>query len=358
MSFDESKVKRGRGDKGGEFVDKDGIPNNDPPSKKKKGEDMRQAMAGEHGGLHYDKEAKQWLNRKGEPIDEETLARLKKIGASAGYVSVSLNPDPNAHLQAWVINEKGNVKRLYTKEHGEESAAEKFARLKDFDAALPSISAGIAQDLNNTSLNPRQRDTNAALRLIEKTGLRPGSEKGESDLWEKGKDPITGKATRTLIGTVKTYGVTTLEGQHVTLGPKGQINVEFLGKSGKINTRSFTDPQLSKYLSQKNLTAGQRVFSASEDNLNARLKSLGGKEFKVKDFRTWQGTSIALREIAKMGQPTSYKEYADMRNAVAIKVSDFLNNTPSVALANYIDPHVFSTWGTFDPPPAKRKKKS
>ena len=80
------------------------------------------------------------------------------------------------------------------------------------------------------------------------------------------------------------------------------------------------------------------------------LKSISGKGFKVKDFRTWQGTSIALKEVAKMGRPRNDAEYKKMRDLVATKVSDFLNNTPSVALTHYIDPHVFVRWGA---PPTK-----
>lgn len=315
MSFDESKHERHpEGSKqGGQFAPKAGGASAKP------GEDH------ELSGLRFDKEQKKWLNKHGEPLDEATVARLKKIGASAGYKSISLNPDPNAPLQAWVVAQNGQIKRLYSKEHSEAASAEKFSRLRDFDKALPAISASIDKAMNNQGLSPRVRDAAATLRMIEKTGIRPGSEKE--------------------LGAIKSYGATTLEGQHIKLGPGGRIDLEFVGKSGITNTRSFVDTKLHKYLSQKNLVGNQRVFLSTDDDLRDFLKRASGKPFKVKDFRTWQGTSIALREIAKMGRPTDAKSLKVSRTEIAKKVAAFLNNTPAVALANYIDPHVFSSWG-------------
>lgn len=333
-NFDESKHPRyPEGDKrGGKFAPK--VGSDVDPSQ----EDQQQTARKKgghpdpthpHAGLVYDRFQEAWITRNGDVLDEKHTALLKRIGASAGYQSVSINPDPNGTIKAWVVTSNGQIKRLYDPETDAANNAQKFMRLRDFDKALPQISAGVLQTINDKGASPRLRDAAATLRMVELTGIRPGSDKE--------------------LGKIKTYGASTLEGQHIRLGPKGLIELEFMGKSGKVNTRSFQDPVLHKYLSQKNLTAGQRVFLSDDTNLRDLLKKVSGKPFKVKDFRTWQATQIALREISLIPRPISEKDMKIARKRVAARVADFLNNTPAVALARYIDPHVFDVWGVKKP---------
>lgn len=276
--------------------------------------------------LRYDKELKKWVSPDGKPVSAETEARLKAAGAKPGYQRVALNPDPSAALQARGIDAKGRTQYMYSRQHSEAAAAEKFARLRDFNEALPGIRARLDVAVSDESLTMEQRDAAAALSLIERTGIRIGS------------DRETG-------GSEKAYGASTLLGRHVRLGDGGRVELEFVGKHGATNRRAFEDQALHDYLATRVRGQEDRVFATDDAAVRAQMKRVAGPDFSPKDFRTWHGTSVALREVAKHPVPSSAREEQRVRSAVAKAVSDHLSNTPAVALSAYIDPAVFQKWG-------------
>jgi DNA topoisomerase IB len=70
---------------------------------------------------------------------------------------------------------------------------------------------------------------------------------------------------------------------------------------------------------------------------------VGGSGFKIKDMRTWQGTVTAIREVKTIKDCcTTASAFKKAQLQVAKKVSAQLHNTPSIALASYIDPAVFA----------------
>jgi DNA topoisomerase-1 len=276
--------------------------------------------------LYYDRERKRWMRKDGKSVPDDVQARLRAAGTPPGWTQVSLNPDGEAGLQVRGLDEKGRVQSRYSKEHSESAATEKFARLQAFNEAMKSGSPRIEAMIKDESLPDSARDAAAALRLIERTAIRVGS------------DRETG-------GAVKAYGATTLLGKHITLSRGGGIRLSFQGKSGQLNERSFRDPVLYRYLSGRIKGPEDRVFSASDARVRAVTKEALGRHFMPKDFRTWHGTAIAIEEMGKLGMPKSKREAQAFRRRVAEVVSSRLSNTPSVALKSYIDPAVFGHWG-------------
>lgn len=277
-------------------------------------------------GLHYDKDKKRWMRSDGKPVSDETAARLKAAGVKPGYVDVKLNPDPTAALQATGKDTKGRTQYLYSKEHSEAAAAEKFARLGDFNKVVPQVREQLTSMVGNGNLTGAHRDAAAALALIGGTGIRIGS------------DAETGGAT-------KAYGATTLLGKHITLGDNGKVELRFPGKHGQENVAVFHSPVLHSYLSSKKVGPEDRVFATDDKRVRGLMKEVAGPDFSPKDFRTWHGTATALQELKGKPIPTSTKEYQKLRSEVAKVVATKLNNTPAVALSAYIDPAVFKQWG-------------
>lgn len=277
-------------------------------------------------GLHYDKPNKRWLRSDGQPVADETAVRLKLAGVKPAYTEVALNPDPTAPLQAKGKDAKGRTQYMYSKEHSEAAAAEKFARLKDFNSIIASARESLSAEMNDSKLLVARRDAAAALMLIAQTGIRVGS------------DQETG-------GDVKAFGATTLLAEHVTLRSGGRIELAFPGKSGVVNKATTTDPALYRYINAKNLQPGQRVFATTDAGTRVSMQRVAGTGFSPKDFRTWQGTAVALREVSRLPIPSSKRDYAKQRLLVAKVVAERLNNTPAVALKAYIDPAVFKSWG-------------
>jgi DNA topoisomerase-1 len=242
--------------------------------------------------------------------------RVKALRIPPAWTGVELDHDPKSELQATGYDGKGRKQYLYSAEHSVAAAAAKFERLRKFNTAMPKVRKALGDRLLT---NPD--DHSAALRLIDRTGIRIGS------------DEETG-------GAAKAYGATTLLGKHVKLSG-GAITLEFPGKSGQKNNRYFYDKELADYIRQKQANPEDRLFRTSDSKVRDLMKDLAGKDFTPKDFRTWHGTAQALRALKDMPIPTNEKEAKAVKLAVAKKVAEFLNNTPAVALESYINPAVF-----------------
>lgn len=267
-------------------------------------------------------------------------ARMKALKVPPGVSNVRLNDNPKAPLQARWTDSKGREVRLYSAEHSEKAAAEKWQRVKDFhkSGAAAKVMSAAKRDMANGNLTDRERDTAAVMYLVAKTGFRIGS------------DRATG-------AEVQAFGASTLQKQHIKL--KGStIQFSFTGKKGVSISKTLESKELASYLGQrlKSLKPSQNVFEATDNDARDYVKANGGGKFKVKDFRTWQATAVALKEIKKLPAPTTQTQANKQRKQVATVVSDHLGNTPTVALNSYIPPFVFDSWGTFSRPPVKAKK--
>lgn len=287
-----------------------------------------------------------WLHHDGTEVHPEIAARLGELKIPPAWTNVKLYTDPNKPLQATGLDDAGRTQPRYSKAHSEAAAAEKFARVRAFNDALPEVRKKIEADLKKG--DERTRAAAAALSLIEKTGFRPGSKKDTGATNKK-----TGKAE-------KHFGITTLQRRHIKVkGP--DVTLDFMGKSGKQNKKTVTDKTLAAYLSRKVAEAPTMfsdVLGVSDGALRDYMKSVAGKDFTPKDFRTWQGTAKALRAISEMPVPKTQAEFEKARLKVGDIVSEHLGNTRTVALGSYVDPTVFSAWNFVHIPPVKKPKKA
>lgn len=258
-----------------------------------------------------------WTDADGKTLDADTAARMKALRVPPAWTNVRLSKDPSSSLQATGTDSKGRKQYLYSAAHSIAAAAEKFKRLSSFNEALSGIRSKLSDRMKASP-----DDTTAVLRMIQRTGVRVGS------------DNETG-------GKHKAYGATTLLGQHVRL-EGDTVHLDFPGKHGQPNTRTFKDKLLADYIRQKNAGPEDRLFQTSDKKTRDVMKALTGTDdFSPKDFRTWHGTAQALKALRDMPEPTTEAERKKQRTEVAKRVSSFLNNTPAVALESYIDPAVF-----------------
>ena len=117
-----------------------------------------------------------------------------------------------------------------------------------------------------------------------------------------------------------------------------------MGKKGVQITKTLENPELARYIAERKKIKGTgKLFEAGDDQVREWMKSHGGNGFLIKDFRTWNGTNLALKTIAGR-DPKTAAEYKKMRLEVGKAVASHLGNTPTVALASYIDPTVFAKW--------------
>ena len=252
--------------------------------------------------------------------------RLKELRVPPAWRDVMVNKSPDAELQAIGTDEKGRKQYLYSAAHSEKAAAEKFARLNAFHNAEAHITSTAFSDMQDSKLSPKQRDTAAVLALISQTGFRLGS------------DDDTG-------AEVQAYGASNMLGSHVQVHGSTLV-FDFTGKKGVEQNHTINNVALAQYIGNKKRRVGDgRLFNTTEGNVRGYMKSVGGDDFKVKDYRTYVGTSKALEEVSKLPVPTTQTQYKKFRNMVGDAVSSVLGNSRTMALNAYINPAVFAPWG-------------
>lgn len=283
--------------------------------------------AKQSGGASYNEDNKTWLGQDGKPLPQSDQDKLDKYKVPKVWTEVKLNPDPEGHRVAVGRDSKGRIQSRYDEKFREGQDANKFSRVSELNSKMSEIRKKSFNSFQDESLPTKERDAAAVVALISETGMRPGS-------------------TKDTKADYPAYGATTLEGRHIKSIKGETITLEFVGgkAKGKAQTQQLKNKELAKYLSSKNVGPDERVFDVSSSSVSSFMKKSGGNGFKVKDIRTWKGTSTAVDAISKMKSPKNKKEFQKSVKSVATTVSDRLGNTPAIALSSYINPEVFSDW--------------
>jgi DNA topoisomerase-1 len=261
---------------------------------------------------------------KGEDGKYKLPEHIAKLKLPPAWTDLKFNPDPHAALLAIGKDAKGRAQYVYSDEHVSQQAMAKFSRIQQLDRDFDAISA--KNDANCKSEDAKTRAHAQCLDLIMKTGLRPGSE--------------------TDTGAEKqAYGATTLQGKHVVKDEDGSVRLVFTGKKGVDLDIKVTDEALAHYLTQKAKevgTEGKLFDGVSDASLRDYSHELGGKGYKVKDFRTLRGTRAAYAFAATLEPPKTVKDYKRFVLAVGDHVCKLLGNTRTVCLQAYVSPMVFT----------------
>jgi DNA topoisomerase IB len=153
----------------------------------------------------------------------------------------------------------------------------------------------------------------------------------------------------------ESYGLATLRKKHVSF-ERGHVVFDYKAKGSKPHKQRLADPEVIKVLKplarrsggghellayREGRGAGWRDVKSSD--INAYLKAVTGGNFSAKDFRTWNATVLAAAGLANAEQEAAKSKAARKRvaNRVVKNVASYLNNTPAVCRASYIDPRVF-----------------
>lgn len=251
------------------------------------------------------------------PAEDDDRRALKIPPA---WTDVFVTDHPTAPLRALGKDSKGRTQRRYSAEFLEANQAAKFERLRQFDQARETVLKATEEDSSDAAM---------IVRLIALTGVRPGSEKD------------TG-------GTKKAYGATTIQAEHAKVSGN-RVVLDFVGKEGIDNHFEVEDPILAKWFKKRLVTAkeGEQIFADANDTTARKwMARNGGEGFLLKDFRTWVATATALRMVKESSPPPPVddKDFQRRRKEIATHVSGLLNNTPQMALSNYISPAVFDQW--------------
>lgn len=267
----------------------------------------------------------------GEPCrDEEVWGRVKAHVIPPQWREVWVAREPNAHLQVTGRDAKGRKQYIYHADYTAHRQTLKFGKMVKFAEGLPELRAEVARQLRRRSWD-KERMLALMVHLMDQTKLRVGNER--------------------YMAQNQTYGLTTLRRKHLKRQP-GELALDFKGKSNKFRHVAVENKKLGKLLQQVSELPGHRLFdyrgsdgkrhSLESGDVNEYLHEHLGAAFSAKDFRTWGGTSLAVKfypEIAAECEATG-KGKPDKRMVKA--VAKALGNTVSVCREYYIHPVVLA----------------
>jgi DNA topoisomerase-1 len=141
--------------------------------------------------------------------DRATIDRLNAIALPPAYKDAWFCKDPDGHLQATGIDDRGRKQYRYHPDFRARAEASKFAGLADFGKALPKIRRKVDKDLRARTLS-KDKVLAAVIRLLDDDFLRIGSQE--------------------YVKENKSYGATTLLSRQVHDDGR-KVKMRFKGKS-------------------------------------------------------------------------------------------------------------------------------
>jgi len=259
-----------------------------------------------------------------QEIAGEDLERLNKMRIPPAWTNVVVASDPSLKVQAIGMDAAGRWQYRYSAEHIAAAAKQKFERLQQFAEDMPQIRTAIEKGIESN--DPKAW----LLHLEDQTAIRVGS-------------------TKDFKARQKAYGLTTLQAEHVKVDGS-KIMLDFIAKEGKAAHYELDDARIASWLNTRlaSKVEGERLFpDVSASMLNQFIKDIaGGKDYSIKDFRTFHGTRIAYEELKQYASVVlTDKEKKKIVKDVCEKASQFLHNTPAMAKNSYIDPMVWDFIG-------------
>jgi DNA topoisomerase I len=274
-----------------------------------------------------------YTNADGSVVrDSNALLRIKHLAIPPAWIDVWICPSPNGHIQATGRDSRGRKQYLYHERWREVRDAAKYERLLAFAETLPRIRARIEQDLKQPGA-PRTKVLAAVVRLLEETSIRVGNEEYRREN--------------------RSFGLTTLRDRHAQF-EGDTLRLQFKGKSGKQTVVELSNRRLARIVKQCQDIPGQELFQYLDDNgqrhaiesadVNTYLREISGGDFTAKDFRTWNGTLLALRHLRRAPVTPSTTEGKRQVSAAIKSVASELGNTPAVCRKAYVHPVVVNAY--------------
>lgn len=292
----------------------------------------------------------QYLDRNGKVIkNKPDLDRIKSLVIPPAWRFVRINPSSGGKIQVVGMDAIGRVQYRYHPVFSAKQQRSKFAKVEPFGRLLPKLRQATNAHLRLKGL-PRDRVLAVVMQLINSLYFRVGT-----DLSEK---------------HYKTYGITTLQKRHLTIGKKGKLSFEFTGKSHVAHRKIIVDEKLASIVRDlASLGRGRKLFRYLDDDgkphpvtpaqINAYIKAATGAEYSSKDFRTWGATVLAAIELAEAGIADGEAERKKNIVRAVKRVAEELGNTPAVCRSSYIHPAVLDAYAggvTIEKPNSTKQK--
>lgn len=279
-------------------------------------------------GFHY-------TDATGKRItDEASLERIKSLVIPPAWASVRISPFAGSSIQAVGMDTTGRIQYLYNAKFAERQQRKKFSKIINFGKLLPRLRETTNEHIALEGF-PREKVIAVMMRLVNSLYIRVGTEKSAVHY--------------------RTYGITTFQNKHLTIGKHGELIFEFVGKHHIKHRKVLVDEELAGVMKDlKALGAARKLFHyvngdgkprpIKPSDLNDYIKAATAPEFSAKDFRTWGGTILAAIALAEIGKADDEREAKKNIVRAMKRVAEELGNTPAVCRGSYVHPAVLSKY--------------
>ena len=274
-----------------------------------------------------------YLDAKGRRVgNADTLKRIRSLVIPPAWTNVWICAAADGHIQATGRDAKGRKQYRYHAEYREAREQSKYEHLFQFAAALPTIRAKVAEHMGLRGL-PREKVLATVVHLLETTLIRVGN-----DEYARNN---------------QSYGLTTLRSDHVAV-EGSEVRFQFTGKSGKQWSLAMRDRRVARIIRACQELPGQDLLqyfdedkelrAVSSGDVNAYLREIAGGDVTAKDFRTWAGTVLMARLLARSDPFTSPTQAKRVMSAAVKRVAAALGNTAAVCRKSYIHPAIANAY--------------
>lgn len=274
-----------------------------------------------------------YLDTNGKKIsDEKILARIEALKIPHVWEQVWICPVASGHLQATGIDSKGRKQYRYHSRWQHSRNTNKFSKMMAFGEALSALREKIDKDIEEKAFT-RSKMLALVVSLLDNTLIRIGNK-----YYEKSN---------------KSYGLTTLRNKHVKLDGK-EVKISFVGKKNVAQEVVLSDRRLVKLVKKCKELPGHQLFQyydeegkrypISSEDVNAYLRENTGIDLTAKDFRTWGGSTAAVKKLLEEPRPDTDKEIQKKQTEAVKYVASKLGNTVAVCRSYYIHPVVLESY--------------
>ena len=171
---------------------------------------------------------------------------IKNLYIAPAYDKVKINFNKNDKVLAIGVDERGRKQYTYNPNYVQKANDNKYKKLIEFGNNYECIMKRINKDMISFE-DSKKKQIAMILKMMDECNFRVGNEKYAKEN--------------------KSFGVCTLENQHVKIGSSG-ITVDFIGKEGVRNTCRIKNKRLVKNLRTKKKTLGKqdRIFTYRSNN--------------------------------------------------------------------------------------------
>jgi len=218
-------------------------------------------------------------------VSDKDLKRINSLRIPPAWTNLWISNDAQSDIQAIGIDSKSRKQYIYHHKHIEKAEKEKFIRLYDFIKSIPILTRNFNR---HKLLNPydKKRVIVTMLMIVKEVHMRVGKEQYAKEN--------------------RSYGISSLKKKHLKI--LGEvIKFNFKGKSNQRLRYTLLNPEIKNHLNILLKLDGDKLFQfvdiddkvkkISDCDLNEYIQTYMGKNFTIKDFRTYAANFHFIRSL-------------------------------------------------------------